>query len=428
MTYAQALQELERRGEQRIELGLDRVREHLRAVGSPHEKLNVFHVAGTNGKGSVCAMLDAALRAAGHKTGLYTSPHLHEPRERLKLDGEEISEADFARLFERTAAAPLGGRLTYFELLTSMAFQWFAERGAGAVVLETGLGGRLDATNVVEKPLASIVTSVSLDHTAFLGGTVAEIAREKGAIAKAGRPLLCPELAPEALAEVRAQAERAGARLAVVKPAYEPGPVDWEAGAQTLRGARGAVKLSLLGSAQAANASLARAALDAAAAELPVSDDAWTRGLASVRWPGRFEVVPVSGRRAVLDGAHNGEAAARLAETWGGSPWAKKPSLWIVALMRDKDAAAVLSPLADHAREVVCVRAPSPRTREPEELAALVGQHIPQARVRTASSAESALDAWLSASGPETAVVCGSFYLVADAARALHRRQHALSR
>lgn len=428
MNYQEALRVLDRRGEARIELGLERVREHLRALGSPHERVRALHVAGTNGKGSVCAMLDASLRAAGYKTGLYTSPHLHDPRERMTLDGEQIPEAEFARLLERALAAPLGDRLTYFELLTSMAFQWFYERGAEAVVLETGLGGRLDATNVVPRPLVSVITSIGLDHAQFLGPTLAHVAREKAAIAKAGRPLVCPPLPEEALAPVLEAARAAGADLRVTPSSYAVASVDWERGRQRLRGPEGEVELSLLGAAQAANASLARAALDACEPELRVSPEAWRQGLAEVSWPGRFEVVRAGGRRVVLDGAHNGQAAERLAQTWAASPWAAKPSLWIVALMRDKDAAAVLSPLAPHAREVVCVRAPSPRSHEPEALAALAREHMPAARVSAAADAQAALSAWLDARGAETAVVFGSFYLTAEAARVLRRKDHAFTR
>lgn len=428
MNYAEARKVLDERGEARIELGLGRVREHLESLGSPHERLRVLHVAGTNGKGSVCAMLEASLRAAGYRTGLYTSPHLREPRERMKLDGEPVSEAEFARLLSRTLAARHGDSLTYFELLTSMAFQWFHERGAEAVVLETGLGGRLDATNVVPKPLVSVITSIGLDHMAYLGSTLSAIAGEKGAIAKAGRPLVCAPLAPEAFDAVREKARLAGADLRLVAPVFSVVETDWERGTQTLRGPAGEARLSLLGAAQAGNLSLARAALDACEPELSVSFPAMRDGLSRVRWPGRFEVVRQEGRRVVLDGAHNAQAAASLSRTWATSPWASAPSRWIMALMRDKDAAGVLAPLAPFAQDVVCVAAPSPRSLAAEELAAEARRLLPKARVSQAPSAGEALDAWLAAPGPETAVVCGSFYLVAAAARHLEGRSHACSR
>ncbi len=195
MTFASALAALEARQEARIELGLDRVLKHLSRLGNPHDRVPVFHVAGTNGKGSTCAILAAVLRASGRRTGLYVSPHLLDVRERISVDGRPISKSAFARLMARTLRADAGGRLTYFELLTSIAFQHFAESKCAVSVLETGMGGRLDATNVVTSPLAAVVTSIDFDHQAFLGKTLSAIAVQKAGIFKTGRPAVYPNLA-----------------------------------------------------------------------------------------------------------------------------------------------------------------------------------------------------------------------------------------
>ena len=415
MNFAAAVAALEARQEARIELGLERVRDHLQRLGSPHEALRCVHVAGTNGKGSTCAILESVLRAAGLKTGLYTSPHLSDVRERVRVDGEPISRQDFAELMNVTLSEDLARRLTYFELLTSLAFQWFTRRRCDVVVLETGLGGRLDATNVIGAPLASVITSIDFDHTQFLGRTLRSIASEKAGIIKAGRPALCGPMAPEALAVMRARAEEVGARLSVVKP-WRIAAVDWRRGRQTLLEGRKRRTLSLLGERQGVNAALARAALDSAGLE--VSPAAWREGLANARWPGRFEVIfsPKKGHVAVLDGAHNPQASKALAETWKRSPWSRGSARWIIGLMSDKDAAGVLSPLAPFLKDVVCVAPRSPRALEAGRLAEAVRAAAPRAEVRVAPSPKAALDEWRGApAGPKAAVVCGAFYLVGEA-------------
>ena len=326
MNYRQALVALDARQETRIELGLDRVRERLRRLGDPQKRLRCFHVAGTNGKGSVCAMLEAALRAGGYKTGLYTSPHLSSVRERIKVRGKSISRNDFAHSLKTALNADPERKLTYFELLTIAAFDHFAAQSCDVVVLETGLGGRLDATNVIEKPLASIITSIGFDHMAFLGKTLTAIAREKAGIAKPGVPLLCPRLAPAALREIKRAARGAGAPLTVVERGWAVIKRDWPRGRQVLRSPLGPIELSLLGDRQGMNAALVLAALRAVSRDLPVDDAAFSRGLRRVTCRGRFEVRRLGAKTAILDGAHNAEAAAHLARTWRASPWAGRPA------------------------------------------------------------------------------------------------------
>lgn len=415
MTFARALAVLEERQETRIELGLDRVRAHLARLGDPHLKVPAFHVAGTNGKGSTCAILASVLTAAGYKTGLYTSPHLLGVRERVKVGGRPISEKDFARALQRALAADPGKRLTYFELLTSIAFQHFAGERCDVMVLETGLGGLLDATNVVPAPLAAIVTSVDFDHQAYLGRTLPAIARQKAGIFKAGRPAVRPDL------PVLARAARRGVPVVVRRP-WRSVATDWSRGRQILRAPGGRrYSLSLLGSRQGWNAALARAAVDASGLRVPES--AWTRGLARVEWPGRFEAIKLRGKTLVVDGGHNPEAARALAATWKASPLSKKPSRWILGLMKDKDAPGVLGPIAPFVRDAVVVRPPSPRALDPLELAAHVRRAAPKARVTVERDPAAAIAAWRrDARAPKTAVCAGSLYLAGAALRAAGRR------
>ncbi|MBI4372064.1 MAG: bifunctional folylpolyglutamate synthase/dihydrofolate synthase [Elusimicrobia bacterium] len=418
MTFAQALEALEARQETRIELGLARVRRHLARLGRPDRRVPAFHVAGTNGKGSTCAVLDAVLRASGRRVGLYTSPHLRDVRERIRVDGRPIPRPDFARLMTRALGADPTGRLTYFELLTSVAFQHFAERRCDVAVLETGLGGRLDATNVVEEPLAAVITSVDHDHQAFLGRSLGAIAAQKAGILKPGRPAVVAALPPAAMAAVR----RAHPAPRVVRRPWAAAGADWRRGVQLLRAPSGRTfRLSLLGRRQRRNVALAAAAVKVSGLDVPVA--AWRRGLASVRWPARFQPLRLGSRTLIVDGGHNPEAARALAETWADSPWSRRPARWILGLLRDKDASGILAPLSAHLREVVAVAPPSPRALDPLELAAAVRRAAPGARVTVERDAACAVAAWRRERGAAAVAVCaGSLYLAGAALAAAGRR------
>jgi dihydrofolate synthase/folylpolyglutamate synthase len=422
MTFAHALAVLEARQEVRIELGLGRLRRHLKSLGDPQERLRCFHVAGTNGKGSVCAVLESVLRSAGYKTGLYTSPHLVNVRERIRLAGRDVSRADFARFMGRTLKADPRGRLTYFELLTSVAFQAFAQAGVDVVVLETGLGGRLDATNVIKNPVAALITSIELDHTAFLGASLGRIAAEKAGIFKPGCPAFSPSLPPAALRSISGRARAVDAPLVVVAKAWQARNHDWQGNSQILISGRRRCKLGLLGARQGRNVALVEAALRSTKAEFPVSPEAWRRGLESVRLAGRFEVLRVGKKTAILDGAHNPEAVAQLVGTLRVSPWRAGDFLWILGVVKDKDWRGIVRKIAPLLREVVVVRPPSPRALDALILAGEIRRQAPRARVNVESDPDTALRRWLSrGGGPRAAVVAGSFYLVGRARRLLKR-------
>jgi dihydrofolate synthase/folylpolyglutamate synthase len=412
MTFAAALAVLEERQETKIVLGLGRVRAHLAKLGNPHLAVPAFHVAGTNGKGSTCAMLASVLTAAGHRTGLFISPHLLSIRERVAVDGRPISEADFARLMTRALRADPRKQLTYFELLTSIAFQYFAEKKCGVMILETGLGGRLDATNVVPSPLAAIVTSIDYDHQAYLGDSLAEIARQKTGIFKVGRPAVRPDLPILRRAALRGEP-------VVVRRPWKTVKVDWARGRQVLRSPSGRTyALSLLGSRQGRNAALARAAVEASG--LAVPESAWARGLAAVRWPGRFHAIGLGKKTLVIDGGHNPEAARALAETWKSSPLSRKPARWIMGIMKDKDTKGVLAPLAPFIKEAVLVRPPSPRALDPFELSDFVHKAAPKAHVTIERDPATAINAWKNDKrAPRVAVCAGSLYLAGAALKAV---------
>ncbi|MFM8655537.1 MAG: bifunctional folylpolyglutamate synthase/dihydrofolate synthase, partial [Chthoniobacterales bacterium] len=327
-----------------IKLGLENTRRLMAAAGNPQERLKFIHVAGTNGKGSVCAMLDAILREGGVRCGLFTSPHLIEFRERIRFDGVGIPESEAAEglTLLREATAGWDHQPTFFEIAAALAAWWFDRAGAEIVVWETGMGGRLDATNVVT-PLVSVITPIGLDHQKWLGSTIAEIAGEKAGIIKSGVPVVCATQREEALAVIRAAAKSQSSSFLEVTAPYA-GPV------------------GLPGVHQQWNAAVALAALDAA--NLIPDESACTRGLAAVRWPARFQRI---GDNLVIDVAHNVSAAEALVATWREAFGQRKARL-VFGALRDKNPADLLSVMRAIADEIVLVPVNSDRAAPTEDL------------------------------------------------------------
>jgi len=432
--YAEALAALEARGRFGIRLGLVRIRAMLREIGNPQHSLRGALVGGTNGKGSVLALVSAALRAAGYRVGETPKPHLVTYRERLQVDGQPVDPATFARLVGDIlpVADKVARRLgapTEFELLTAIVFRWLAEVGVDVAIIEVGLGGRLDATHAWDGGVATI-TNVDLDHMDRLGPTVGHIAREKAAIIERG-DIAVTGATGEALRIIRRRATRMGAPLMEAEPA----PI-LEIGRDGL-----VVELSGIGSAfvglrgrhQAANVAVAHATLDALeeAGIAVVPAKARLTGYRSVRWPGRLELVRVDGRDVLLDGAHNPAGAAALAQALDdlrphlaggvGSPGRRSPATLLMAMMREKDVAGLVAALArsETLRDarIICTRLAYPRAMPADELAGawaaigggrtIVVEPDPQRALDRALSEE---QPW--ADGP--VVVAGSLYLVGE--------------
>ena len=345
MNYRDALAWVYGRQSFGIKLGLDNTRRLLAAAGNPQSRLRFLHVAGTNGKGSTCAMMDAILRAAGHRTGLYTSPHLVDFRERIRLDGAMIPEDAVAEGLSllREAAKTCDHAPTFFELVTVLAAWWLAREEAEYVVWETGMGGRLDATNAV-LPDVAVITPIGLDHQKWLGDTLAQIAGEKAGIIKSEVPVVSAPQAQEVREVLTSTAAGVGAPITFVS---EP----WSGGAAGLAGAH-----------QRWNAALACAALRAAG--LRVDADAEVQGLRSVVWPGRFQRI---GEDLVVDGAHNPSAIETLVATWREVYGDVRASLVFGAVL-DKDIEALLLALRSIADEVWLVPVNNLRGASPEEL------------------------------------------------------------
>ena len=401
MTYEESITWLYSTQSVGIKLGLENITRLLGCLGvktapRPGSGPVIFHVAGTNGKGSVCAMLDSVCRAAGLRSGLFTSPHLISFRERIRLDGVMISEADAAaglsRIQELIAHWPQ--HPTFFEIATALALAWFQEQRAEVIVLETGLGGRLDATNAVT-PAVSVITALSFDHCQYLGTTLEEIAAEKAGIFKPGVPVVSAPQPPAAADVIKAAAARLGCSLGW---AAEPAPF----------------AVALPGSHQKCNAALALAALDAAGVSL--SKTHIEQGLAHVVWPGRFQRIDGHADVSlILDGAHNEAAAARLVQTWEEC-YGKEQPVVLLGVLRDKDVKAVCRALAPLGATYIAAPVHSIRSCTAGELAQWVQEAAPGVACRIAGSVEEGLacaQAQARAEGRRV-LVTGSLFLIGE--------------
>ena len=446
--YAEALAALESRGRFGIRLGLTRTRALLAGLDHPERTFRGALIAGTNGKGSVLALTASALRAAGYRVGETPKPHLVSYRERLQIGGQPVDPETFAHIVSEVLAvadrvARRYGEPTEFELLTAVTFRWFAESGIDLALVEVGLGGRLDATHVWDGGVA-VVTNVALDHMDRLGSTVEAIAKEKAAIIMRG-DLAVTGAWGSALDVIERRSRRVAAPLTVAPPA--PLHASDRDGIEVELGRLGRVRVGLRGRHQAANVAVADATLDAleAAGIARVPGDARRAGYASVRWPGRLELVeahagevaahrsvaagarddnPAGGREVLLDGAHNPAGAAALAEALDDiAPFLRpgRPTL-VLAIMADKDVDGVVLALAGstllRAARVICTAPAGGRALPADQLAARWRALAGRAAEAVAEPA-AALEAALSrGSGMGPVVVAGSLYLV-GAARAI---------
>lgn len=414
---------LERIDPQAMRLGLEAPRRLLAALGDPQERFATVLVAGTNGKGSTAAWLAAMAFSAGYRTGLYTSPHLEDLTERVRIDGRAVSGEQLGRWLVAAGAAAesaLGSLPTYFELVTAAAFQGFAEAEVELVVVEVGMGGRLDATNVTE-PVLSLITEVGLDHERYLGSALAEIAGEKAGILRRGRPAIAGCSHPEALAAVRRAAREVGAELVDAGSAARFRPLDSPPGGPgaTLEVVTRSVhrlRPRLAGAHQSANLALAVLAAERLRrlGWSGFDDAAIAAGAERCRWPGRLEPVLLEDRQVLLDVAHNPDAAAALA---AHLERLAEPYDLLFGILADKRCERILPPLAGGARRIVLSRPSNSRAREPRELLSLVAAE----RTIVEPRLEEALDRALEGTAP-LLVACGSIYLVGEVRRMLTRR------
>ncbi len=402
----------------RIDLSLGRMERLLSALGDPQDGLPpVIHVAGTNGKGSTCAYLRAMAEAAGLSVHVYSSPHLVDFRERFRISGELITPDHLISVLERTETANAGGPITFFEITTAAAFLAFAESSADLVILETGLGGRLDSTNVIRLPAATVITPVDLDHQDYLGPDIASIAREKAGIFKPGCSAIVGVQNPEAREVLVREAERIGAPILVRGE-------DWdvvEDGRRVFLAGQPPFDLptpALDGAHQRDNAALAAiTALTQTAVEIPLS--AIRKGVATARWPARkqklergplADIVRAKGGELWLDGGHNPHAARAVAESYRAAI-DPRPLVLIVGMLNTKDAAGFLSAFAGVASEVLAVTPGKSEAARPSADLADEAHRLDF----MASDCGDIHQALASIHGPARVLICGSLYFAGEA-------------
>jgi dihydrofolate synthase/folylpolyglutamate synthase len=407
-----------------IKLGLVAEAAILKALGNPERSFLPIHVAGTNGKGSVCAMLESVFRHAGLRTGLYTSPHLVRFNERIQVEGAPISDADLLSLWEagetaerQAASGSDWQESTFFEFTTALAFEYFQRRRVQMGVVEVGMGGRLDATNVVT-PLISVIAPVSLEHMEYLGRTVPAIAGEKCGIIKEGRPVVYAQPDSEAEAVVVRTARERGCRCVNALDAIRVERVKQDLDGQKVRiesetQSYGVVRLNLLGRHQLMNAALAVAAMEEAFAALnrPVPVEVVKAGLEAARWPGRLQILekdPVT----VLDGGHNPAAAAVLAAALKELA-GRKPLGLICGMCGDKDLAGFFKPLAKRIKRVWAVRLKTPRSADPGQVAAQAQRLGLAAETADLAAARRAARSWALENGGAVCIA-GSLFLAGE--------------
>jgi dihydrofolate synthase/folylpolyglutamate synthase len=397
VTYSETIQFLYSLRLFGAKFGLENTLKLAALAGNPQQQLRFIHVAGTNGKGSVCAMLEAIYRAAGLRVGLFTSPHLVSFRERIQINRELISEDSVAQLVReiqpKLKQFPADHHPTFFEVVTLLALKFFADRKCDLVIWETGLGGRLDATNIVT-PLASVITNIAFDHQQWLGDTLDKIAAEKAGIIKPGVPIVTATDAPAALAVIEQVAAQRHAPLTLVPSSPTP-----------------AAPLPLAGDHQKINAALALAAVQVLQPRIPVSADAIRAGLATVNWPGRLQLVPQpDGGRILLDGAHNPAGAtvlrAALERDFPGHP------VLIFGALADKNWREICKILAPLPAKVFTVPVASKRSAEAADLAAAFRAANPRVE---ATAIASLTDAITACKHDPYIVITGSLYLVGEA-------------
>lgn len=428
MNYAQALDYLEEAGRFGSIPGLETIEELCRRLGDPQEELSVIHIAGTNGKGSVLAYISAILSEAGYRTGRYSSPAVNDYRERFCVDGKPISKKLFAECVSETAVAAdsmeqEGFRHpTVFEMETAAAFLFFRKKNCELVVLETGMGGLLDATNLIQKPLMSVITSVSMDHMQFLGKSLTAIAEQKAGIIKPGRPLVCAGQQEEVLAVFKRICKERESEI-FVADASQAAKIKFGAEKQSFSyGGYDRLQIRLAGSFQIENAVLAVEVIkELCKLGYPVSEDALRKGLLEASWPGRFMTV---GKKPlfIVDGAHNEDAARKLAESLT-TYYTDKELILIMGVLRDKEYEKMIAHLTPLARQVITVTTPgNPRALSAYELAQAVREVQPQ--VTASDSLEEAVEMAYLLAEPETVIVaCGSLSYLGELTQIVEKRQ-----
>lgn len=409
---------LESLGRFGVDLSLERMQVLLQRLGQPQAGIPAIHVAGTNGKGSVCAWVSHVLWAAGYRVGRYTSPHLVDWRERIWLNGEYISANDWSQALAQVrdclqTYAPGEASPTQFEAITAAAWLYFRQQKVEVAVMEVGLGGRLDATNAGIKPVVTAITSIGWDHWQRLGNSLEQIAAEKAGILKPGIPVVCAPQPPEVMAVIQAKAAQLGSPLRVVEPLQWSGP-------QTVRWRDQVLTLPLAGEVQLVNGAVALAVVETLQEQgWRIPDVAVKEGFALTRWPGRLQRVQIGSRQLLLDGAHNLPAAQALRRYLDQHQ--PGPLTWYMGILTTKDVKGILAALLRPGDRFWALPILGHAGTDPQELAHLAQTLQPHLRLAQALPDLAALQAQLqqpAEPGEPPGVICGSLYLLGQVMQA----------
>lgn len=423
MSYQDAWSFLDRLQFFKIKLGLDSMNLFLESLDNPQHSIPFIHIAGTNGKGSVAATLHSIFSAAGYRVGLYTSPHLSSVRERFRINDAFIPKDDFARQAGKIISILDGRQITYFEFATALAMLWFADQQVDLAILEVGLGGRLDATNVVT-PLVSVITNVGMDHEQYLGSTIRQIAREKAGIIKPGVPVVAGVTNEDALAVIAAAAEQNSSPLYLLRRDFSGTRLSAEDYRWTYSGIENknratrvrytGLPLKVKGEHQIDNAAIALAALETMAERFAVEEIHIRRGLDNVQWPGRLEDFWTENEKPVhilLDGAHNPEGARTLRNALQND-FRYDRLILVWGSMADKDIRGTLLEVAPLAARIIFTRAETERSALPVNMFRLLPEQF-QSAASCTDSVPDALDLAINMCGPTDMIcVAGSLYLI----------------
>ncbi|TYP57668.1 bifunctional folylpolyglutamate synthase/dihydrofolate synthase [Thermosediminibacter litoriperuensis] len=424
LSYREALEFIHGMNRFGIKLGLQNITRLLQLLGNPYEGIKIIHVAGTNGKGSTCAMIDSILRAAGYRVGLYTSPYLEVFNERIRVNGRNIPDEDIARLTEkirkvlREMEARGWGAPTEFEVVTALGFMYFKEQNLDFLVLEVGMGGRYDATNVVT-PLVSVITPISYDHQQYLGNTLPEIAREKCGIIKQGVPVVTAPQDQEAMRVIEGACRERNCPLVKVGEETRYRLLDWGLEGQvfsleTARNVYDSLKIKLLGDHQLDNAATAVASVEALGHYgINITKEAVEKGLLEARWPGRLEII---GRNpdVLIDGAHN-PSGVRVLKSALLKYFPGKRVILVLGILKDKDYLKMLEEIIPVADAVVATRPDSPRALGACELEGSIRslQFEKMPEIYSREDVEEAIDTAFNISGGDDVIVfAGSLYMI----------------
>ncbi len=433
MRYQQALEYLESFQRFGIRLGLKNIRRLLKLLGNPERRLKVIHIGGTNGKGSVGAFLFYILKEAGYKVGLYTSPHLVNFRERIRTNQGLISKKELTKqvFFLKPLITDHRLPITFFEITTAIALKYFAERRVDFAILEVGMGGRLDATNVT-KPLVSVITNVDFEHTEHLGKSLKKIAYEKCGIIKKGTPVITAENKKEALRVIentcrkrKARLFRIGKEILVQSPKSKVQSLnDWPTGqlanwqtfnVQGIYSSYRNLRISLLGKHQLLNAACAIGAVELLQRRFKIGREQMKKGLAKTQWPGRLEIIKL--KTVVLDGAHNVAGARALKEAIRDYFTYEKLIL-VLGILKDKDIKGVTAQIAPLASRIIITKPQTPRAAEPEEIAMVAKKYSGSIVIkeRVSQAIEYALSC---VTRRDIVLITGSLYTVGEATKAI---------